>query len=92
MDVGPRLGPHESIMTGQVRWSIAISAVVALVLLVFTLWYTGKAARDSEQKWCGIVTTMDDAYASRPKDAPPLTGVGQRIADQMHQLRNDFNC
>jgi hypothetical protein len=55
--------------------------------------YTNQVARQSEQKWCGIVVTLDDSYSTpRPPNAPPLTPAGERIIKEMHRLRTEFQC
>jgi hypothetical protein len=44
--------------------------------------------RESQQKWCGIVTLFDDTY----KANPPQTPTGQRLAGEMTALRTHFGC
>lgn len=81
---------HED--SARVRWTVVANILSILAVVIGGVVYTNNVVRESEQKWCSVVTTMDDAYASRPANSPPLTGVGQRIADQMHRLRTDFRC
>lgn len=74
-------------------WSVAAMVISITVLAVVTIWYSGKVARDSEQKWCGIVVTLDDSYSvPRAPGAPPPSTVGQRIMDEMKRLRREFDC
>lgn len=47
-----------------------------------------QAARESERRWCGLVTSLDDAYRS----SPPQTPVGQRMAMELATLRMQFGC
>jgi hypothetical protein len=42
----------------------------------------------SEQAWCGIISTLDDAYRA----TPPTSPVGIRVAAAMARLRKDYHC
>ncbi|MEU6387665.1 hypothetical protein ABZ847_29375 [Streptomyces bauhiniae] len=53
-----------------------------------SILYTNAAAAQSVQRWCGVVSTLDDAY----RQAPPQTPTGRQIADDIRRLRADFNC
>jgi type II secretory pathway pseudopilin PulG len=46
------------------------------------------AARESEQRWCSLITTMDDAY----RIAPPQTEIGRKLAQDIGDLRLRFGC
>lgn len=56
----------------------------AIAALIISL----SAIRASEQKWCGIVTLMDDTYNAEP----PPSVTGKRMAAGMAGLRRDFHC
>lgn len=60
----------------------------AILAATASILYTNRAARESEQKWCGIVSTLDDVYQGQP----PQTPVGRDMAEQLSQLRRDFGC
>lgn len=46
------------------------------------------ALSESQQKWCEIVRTLDDAY----KTTPPQTPAGKHLAEEFARLRVDFQC
>jgi hypothetical protein len=50
--------------------------------------YADHVATESNRKWCGIMSTLDDAYVQ----ARPTTSAGQKIAREIHRLRTDFGC
>ena len=63
------------------------------------IWYTQRVAaasraaneetvRETSQKWCKIVTTLDNAYRAQPPTSP----TGRQLAQDMHQLRIDLDC
>lgn len=73
--------------------------VVVLVLIIAGVVYTGivqhqaeqryqELLRKSEQQWCTIIGTLDEAYQINP----PTTPLGQRLATQMHLLYGNFGC
>ncbi|MDG4784366.1 hypothetical protein O7626_41130 [Micromonospora sp. WMMD1102] len=79
----------------------ALLAVLLSVLAVSgaTLAYTAHvqreaaaadraADREADQRWCELLTVLDEAYGS----TPPQTELGRRVADAVHQLRVGFNC
>ena len=67
-----------------------------LILLFFTviavginsIWYANHVQRQNNQKWCSLVSTMDDAY----RQQPPTSPTGRKIAADMHALRREFGC
>lgn len=67
---------------------LAVSFVAAIVAAAASMLYTNHAAHESERKWCGVVSTMDDAY----RDTPPQTPTGRKIAADIARLRADFGC
>lgn len=73
-------------------WSIgsavACTAAVAIAGVIYTNSTAESVTRESEQKWCGVVVTLDDAYSQ----LPPASPLGQRVADEMKRLRQDFRC
>lgn len=80
-------------------YSIATSFLAVLVVTVGGVLYTKKVqdendvryhrlVQQSEQKWCSIITTLDDSY----KTTPPSTPVGRKVAAEMSRLRREFHC
>jgi hypothetical protein len=70
-------------------WKVLFACLVAAILSAGTaMAYANRVARESERKWCGVVSTMDDAY----RTSPPSTPAGRRIARDIAQLREDFGC
>jgi hypothetical protein len=51
-----------------------------------------RAARESEQRWCGVVTTLDEAYSGAATSTRPQTTIGKKLAEEVHTLRLEFHC
>jgi hypothetical protein len=68
--------------------TLVVVLVFAVAAGTSSMVYANRTARESEQKWCGIVSTLDDVYAN----TPPQTPVGRDMAEQIRQLRRDFGC
>ncbi|MCG5460859.1 hypothetical protein MED01_004285 [Micromonospora sp. MED01] len=75
-------------MTFRAWQTLVVALVFASLIGAASILYTNRSARESEQKWCGIVSTLDDVYSN----SPPQTPVGQDMAEQLRQLRTDFGC
>lgn len=67
---------------------LVMSFLAAFLAAAGSMLYSNRVARDSERKWCGVVATLDEAY----KVTPPRTPAGQKIAQDIRQLRADFGC
>ena len=61
--------------------SMALTAGVAV-------WQARQAVHETEQRWCGLVSTLDDTY----RTTPPQTEAGRRVAEQIARLRAEFGC
>lgn len=84
---------HRRERNAPVWWAIAATIFCTIAVVIAGVIYTNVVARQSEQKWCGLVVTLDDSYATpRPAGSPPITAVGQRLMDEMHRLRGEFGC
>jgi hypothetical protein len=70
------------------KWAPFVYAVGLVLAVILSVWYTGYAQRQSEQKWCEFVVVLDDAWSSTPPQSP----LGRRVAVAMHELRTDFGC
>jgi hypothetical protein len=74
---------------------VASFLIVSLGGVFYTNWVNDQAEqryqellRRSEQQWCTIIGTLDQAYQINP----PTTPLGQRLATQMHLLYGNFGC
>lgn len=47
-----------------------------------------RAVAESELRWCGLITGLDDAYRA----APPTTVAGRAVAEAMARMRVEFDC
>jgi hypothetical protein len=47
-----------------------------------------KAERANDQRWCKLLTTLDEAYRATPPQSP----TGQRLAADIHNLRAELGC
>jgi hypothetical protein len=72
------------------RLVYALVAVIVSILGVGlgVILYATHIDRESNRHWCGIVSTLDDAYSEHT----PTTALGQDLAHELKQLRNDFGC
>jgi hypothetical protein len=77
-----------TIPTRRVLYALIVVIALQLAVAVNGIWYANKVARDSEEKWCAIITSLDDAY----RQQPPSTDTGRRIAAEMHELRASLKC
>ncbi|MDG4809948.1 hypothetical protein O7634_24620 [Micromonospora sp. WMMD1120] len=70
-------------------WRVLVAVLLAaLGSSTVSIIYSNEAARQSERKLCGVVSTLDDAY----RQTPPQTPAGQKIARDVRQLRAEFGC
>ena len=78
------------------RWYLLVAVVVSMMMLaaagiVYTNWAIARGAaaeRESDRRWCQLLTTLDDAYQA----APPQTETGRRLAADVHKLRAELGC
>ncbi|MFG3709474.1 hypothetical protein [Micromonospora sp. NPDC047730] len=75
-------------MTYQGWRALVACLLVAAASSLVSIVYANAAARQSEQRWCGIVTTLDDAYRA----TPPQSEAGRKIAADIARLRGEFRC
>ena len=81
-------------------WYAVVMVFLSIGVAVgVNIWYTQRVAaasraaneetvRETSQKWCKIVTTLDNAYRAQPPTSP----TGRQLAQDMHQLRIDLDC
>jgi hypothetical protein len=74
--------------TGAFRawWSIAMVLAVAVLIAIGGVLYTNHAQRRSDQRWCDLLSSLDQPQA------PPTTDRGARIQQQIHELRQELRC
>lgn len=93
----PRMATHAN--GGRLsmpRWYLLVAIVVSLLLtavsgVAYTNWSIGqqdRAERANDQRWCRLLTTLDQAYRA----APPTSETGQRLAADIHELRQELGC
>lgn len=75
-------------MTGRGWHTLVVALVFAILAAGASMVYANRVAAESERKWCGVVTTLDEAY----RVTPPRTPAGQKIAQDIRRLRGDFDC
>lgn len=76
-------------------WTLAVSVALLIVLGVGGVLYTNrtvsqqdKLERANDQRWCKLLTTLDEAYRATPPQSP----TGQRLAADIHNLRSELGC
>ena len=72
----------------RVVWPVLAAYVLAIAAAGFSMVYANRVARESEHRWCGLITTLDDAYRSRP----PGSETGRELAADIARLRRDLGC
>lgn len=78
-------------MTPKRFWySVVVVVLVQLAVSITVGWYANHVAYEGNRNWCGLVTTLDDAYSQSPQQ--PTTAIGRRIAVEMKELRHEFGC
>jgi hypothetical protein len=73
------------------RWlTYALCAVVVSIIGVgfVVILYANYIDSESNRRWCGVVTTLDDAYSQNR----PTTPIGLALARELNELRHDFEC
>lgn len=75
-------------MTFRAWQTLVVALVFAIAAAAGSMLYANKVARDSQRQWCGVVTTLDDAY----RQTPPQTPAGRKIAADIRRLRGEFDC
>jgi hypothetical protein len=62
-------------------WAIIISTLLVNFAVSWTV------VRESERKWCELVSTLDEGYGAPVAGAAPLSPRGEKIARDIHDLR-----
>lgn len=74
--------------TAKVWYAVAVACISSLTMGAVAIQYADHVDRKSNQQWCQVVVTLDDAYTQNP----PQTTAGQRLAREMKRMRHDFDC
>lgn len=69
-------------------YSLIVSFLSSVVVAVVAIFYAGYVDKQSNQKLCGMVVSVDDAF----KEAPSTGPSGQKVAAAFKKLRADFEC
>ncbi len=70
-------------------WYALVAILVSMLAMAgAAVLIADRAARESEQRWCGLITTMDRAY----REEPPATDLGRQLARDIAELRREFRC
>lgn len=76
--------------TPMIRLWYAVTALVLSCLVVagVSVQYANYVDRKSNQRWCELLATLDDAYRA----TPPRSPAGKKVASDVVRLRKDFGC
>lgn len=69
-------------------WALIVLFLSVLGVAVNSVVYANNVSRRSNQQWCAIIVTLDDAY----RRTPPTSAAGQDLAREMARLRREFHC
>lgn len=75
-------------ITQAAIYALVVVFISALVMTVVSVQYANYVDRESNTRWCGLMTTLDNAYTAQP----PTTETGKTVAAEIHKLRNEFAC
>jgi len=66
-----------------------VTYVSMLVMAVTSILYTTISQHHTEQKFCNIINTVNDAYDKAPE---PTTQLGRDLKQNYRQLEADLDC
>ena len=61
----------------------------SLATAVAALAVTQHQRAESDRRWCALLGELDAAYQGPPR---PTTGLGRKVAEEIHRLRVGFGC
>jgi len=76
------------IREGQLR-SLAVLVVLLILFTGANLYWTARIAKSEQQKWCGLLVTLDNADQHQPA---PKTQFGRTLVKDFRDLRKGFDC
>lgn len=71
------------------KWKLVTVYASIFAMMVMSLVYTNLAQRNTEEKFCSIITTVADAYRKGPDPATPL---GRDLKAKYFKLEKDLRC
>lgn len=76
--------------TPMIRLWYAVTALVVACFIVaaVSVQYANYVDRKSNQRWCELLSTLDEAYRA----TPPRTEPGKKVAEDIVRLRQEFGC
>lgn len=80
----------ESKERAKTWWAVFTAVVCISAAMIFSVLYANSVDRESNRRWCGVVTTLDDAY--NQSGTRPQSQIGLDLAREIRQLRIDFGC
>jgi hypothetical protein len=88
-------GPRRDGLPKPSVWYSLLAVLVASLLtaatsIVVSVQLAKRNARDNEQKWCAVISALDEGYSSNPQS--PTTPRGRKLREDFHQLRQDLGC
>lgn len=72
-------------------WSLAIVYGSMLLLCAASVMYANYSVRESNRKFCDIVTTVNNAYKD-PKYPQPTTDLGKKLKQDYAELEQRLGC
>lgn len=79
--------------TGAMRmWSAVVTTIVALAAaVVLSIGYTAARQRESDQRWCALLSTLIVPQPTTPPQTPQ-EARGRRVTEQIRQLHRELGC
>jgi len=82
----PPLPPRQALII-----SIAVIVLSVLLMLGFSIVYSGYQQRQSDKRWCDLFETLDNPVPDTIRD-PAQKARSIRAQQQFHKLRVDLGC
>lgn len=70
----------------RARWAMFMVLVAALLVAAACIVYTNRVQRESDQKWCDVMTTLDT------QTTPATTPQAMDFRRKIHRLRLGLGC
>jgi hypothetical protein len=71
------------------NFRVLITGLLAFMLLVsFNIWYTNYVQRQSDQRWCELIPSLDDRYQALNTEDPEAI----RFRGQVNRIRKSLPC
>lgn len=72
----------------RVWYAIVVAFIACVVVALASVFYASQIQRESDRRWCSLMTNLDDAYRA----TPPQTDTGRSVAAEVHKLRAELGC